>query len=402
MRRVSVTLPARVSSICGSAAFVLVLALASCSDETAKAPVAPGNGVGGGAGSAGASGASGLGGAAGGAGVGPSAPRTITALDDVRITSDAAAPTFQKADANIDWQSGPFASARLVVDLTSTCFPFEKWKANPPPDGENWPADCDAFDRNFELLLDPPADAASGRPAVELVRAITPFGGPLHLDVDITDFANGLPGAHVLRTTIATWSDAAGKVSGSKGGWNVSARIELVPGVAPRNVLAVLPLWNGAHTTETMLSPLPFDVPSGTTSSRIEVRATGHGGPNTGKGCSGPAEEFCRREIVPRLDAADLEPLDPWRNDCDALCTITHHDGSVLKEFDYCAENPCGAIGSVNAPRANWCPGSITPPFVIEDARLSAPGAHAFDWTISRLEPGGSWRLSATYFAFGP
>jgi hypothetical protein len=72
-----------------------------------------------------------------------------------------------------------------------------------------------------------------------------------------------------------------------------------------------------------------------------------------------------------------------------------------LNEFDYCAENPCGAIGSVNAPRANWCPGSITPPFSLSTAPLAVPGPHTFSWALSRLEPGGSWRLSATYFALG-
>jgi hypothetical protein len=345
----------------------------------------------------------GAGGAAG-AGATTAAPSTLVAFSGVRISSDSSQPNFQKADTSIDWGQGPFASVRLVVDLSTTCFPFETWASNPPPSGQNWPADCDAFDRNFEFLLDPPADEATGRPAVELIRAITPFGGPLHLDVDITDFANGLPGAHVLRTTIATWSDSSGTVSGSHGGWGVTTKIEVVPGPAPRRVLAVVPLWNGSQTAETVLSPLSFEGPSGATDARIELRATGHGGPNTGKGCLGPAEEFCRREIEPRVDGATLEALDPYRNDCDELCTIAHHeaDGTGPGSFDYCSENPCGAISSVRAPRANWCPGSLTPPFVIQADALRAAGPHTFDWSVSRIEPGGSFRLSATYFAFGP
>jgi hypothetical protein len=342
-------------------------------------------------------------GAAGSAGAADT-PSTLVAFDGVRVSSDSSQPNFQKADTTIDWGAGPFASVRLVIDLSTTCFPFENWASNPPPSGQNWPADCDAFDRNFEFLLDPPSDETTGRPAIELVRAITPFGGPLHLEVDITDFANGLPGAHTLRSTIATWSDSSGTVSGSNGGWGVTARIEIVPGPAPRRVLAVVPLWNGSQTSETALAPLTFEGPSGATDARIEVRATGHGGPNTGKGCLGPAEEFCRREIEPHLDGVALAILDPYRNDCDELCTITHHDddGTGPGSFDYCAENPCGAISSVRAPRANWCPGSLTPPFVIQADALAAAGPHTFDWSISRIEPGGSFRLSATYFAFGP
>ena len=43
---------------------------------------------------------------------------------------------------------GAYAQATLIVDLASTCFPFESAAA--PPAGQNWPADCDAFDRNFD------------------------------------------------------------------------------------------------------------------------------------------------------------------------------------------------------------------------------------------------------------
>src|SRR5690606_17743400 len=126
------------------------------------------------------------------------------------------------------------------------------------------------------------------------VRAITPFGGPLDFEIDVTDVANGRPGAHELAVSIATWSDASGQVTGSNGGWNVTARFEMVPGPAPRNVLAVTPLYDGSQTTPD--SPaVELEVPAGTTSSRIEYRVTGHGGVAFGCGTS-PAEEFCQRQ----------------------------------------------------------------------------------------------------------
>lgn len=128
---------------------------------------------------AGAGGASA--GAAGAAGGVPGTPSTV--FDNVRITSNSAGPNFQQANATVDFGAGPFTKVTLVVDLASTCFPFDGWKTNPPPTGQNWPADCDAFDRNFEFTLDEPKDATD-TPAIELVRAITPFGGPLHLEVE--------------------------------------------------------------------------------------------------------------------------------------------------------------------------------------------------------------------------
>jgi hypothetical protein len=101
------------------------------------------------------------------------------------------------------------------------------------------------------------------------------------------------------------------------------------------------------------------------------------------------------------IDGVALLPFEPWRSDCEELCTITHY-GPPSGGFDYCLENPCGAIQSVQAPRANWCPGSLTPPFVFEEAPLSAAGDHTFDWTIANVGEGGSWTVSATYFAYGP
>ncbi|WP_437679189.1 peptide-N-glycosidase F-related protein [Sorangium sp. So ce131] len=347
-------------------------------------------------------GAGGTGGA-GGAAPAPSYadPYTIAAFERVRITSDSSQPNFQRADVDIDLHDGPFASVKLVVDLETTCYPFDTWQDNPPPEGENWPADCDAFDRNFELSLDDPDDPAAAPPGIELVRAITPFGGPLHLEVDITDVANGLPaGKHRLRTVIPTWSDANGEVSGSNGGWNVSAVVEVVPGPAPRKVLAVIPLFNGSQTTADAPGPLAVEVPEGTVSSRLEYRVTGHGGGEMESGCIGPAEEFCKRSHVIRVDGAELETLLPWRTDCEKLCTLTHY-GPEDDGFDYCLENPCGATSSVRASRANWCPGSESPPLTWDADALRTPGSHTFGWEISKVAEGGAWRISAVYFAFG-
>lgn len=111
-------------------------------------------------------------------------PYTVKLLDDARIGSDSTQPNFQRAAATLQPLGKTAAHAVLTVALTSTCYPFDKWATNPPPSGQNWPADCDAFDRNFEVLLGGPGDT---RPRIELIRAITPFGGPLAVTADVTD-----------------------------------------------------------------------------------------------------------------------------------------------------------------------------------------------------------------------
>jgi hypothetical protein len=322
------------------------------------------------------------------------APYADTAFDAVRITSDGSKPNFQQATTSVTFHDGPFASVKLVVDLASTCFPWSQWQQHPPPSGQGWPAECDAFDRNFDLTFD--AAQKDGDPAgFNVIHAITPFGGPEHLETDITDLANAAPGAHRLRVVIPTWSDGAGKVSGSNGGWNVTARIVATPGTPPRKVLAARALFEGGvplHSPE-----IPFTVPAGTTSARLELRTSGHGGGQGDAHCIGPAEEFCHRGLTVNLDDQPLDTIDPWRTDCTSLCTMT--SGGPFGQ--YCKENPCGSPDSVRAPRANWCPGSETPPFTWTSDVLRAAGDHKFAWDFSAIAGGGSWQVSAIYYAYG-
>ncbi len=324
-------------------------------------------------------------------------------FDNARIGSDSAKPNFQKVSVDVEpLKGGPFANVKLVIDLTSTCFPFDTWKTtNKPPAGQNWPADCDAFDRNFETIMVDPA-ATKETPTLELVRAITPFGGPEHIEQDVTDLYNApsmAKGKRTIEIHITTWSDGAGKVSGSNGGWNVSAHLEVTPGPAPHKVLAVIPLYDGNYDSKTVPADLPFTLPAGTTSSLIEYRVTGHGGTDASAdtACIGPAEEFCKRSHHVFVDGKTLADLTPWRADCKNLCTIAHSD--VIAS--YCAENPCGAVSSVRAPRANWCPGSMTPPITWTPDGLKSPGDHTFKFVIDKIADGGSWRSSATLYAFG-
>ena len=321
-------------------------------------------------------------------------PYTLTVFDNTRINSHGDQENFQNAFADVDLINGPFSNVTLTIDLETTCFPFEEWTA--PPSGERWPADCDAFDRNFEFILDPATDPEDP-PGIELVRAITPFGGPLHIEVDVTDVANARQGLHTIQAHITTWSDGAGQVSGSNGGWSVSAQLDVTPGPMPNIVLALIPLMNTSLGVDQGEGSVSFTVPSRASRTRLEYRTTGHGGgSDSSSACIGPAEEFCRRSHSLSLNDAVFYSATPWRDDCAELCTRATND---LLQGEYCAENPTGAIQSVEAPRANWCPGSVTPPFTKKLGSLDA-GEHTFGYKIEGIYEGGSWRTSAMIFLF--
>jgi len=323
-------------------------------------------------------------------------PVQVPILTRVHISSDESAEYFQRALADVDFGELPVARATLRVKLESPCFPFEGWVEQGVPAMQRWPALCDAFDRTLSVTLDSAEPATSAELGFELLRAITPFGGPLQVETDVTDVVNGLPGTHQLGLRIDTWSDADGLVSGSKGEWIASAELLLWPGTPPRNVLAVVPLMLEGQT-EPDAAPLMFEVPSGVGSARIEYRATGHGAAFA-LGCIGPAEEFCRRTHELRLDGELLAELQPWR-ECTGYCTLTANDsGQGPRQF--CAENPCADPNSARAPRANWCPGSMTDAFVLEAPALVVSGEHELTRNIAELAPSGVWTVSATYFAF--
>lgn len=338
--------------------------------------------------------------ASGQADAGEWAPYEETLFDHVRIASDGSQPNFQRAHAEVDFRGLQFSSATLVVDLATTCYPFENWQTDPPPSGQNFPADCDAFDRNFEISFDQP-QKPDDPPAVEVMRAITPFGGPEHQEIDITDFANGRPGKHRIDVVIPTYSDGSGQVSGSAGGWDVTVKLRATPGAPPRNVLAVIPLVDESRHLGDPAAATTFTVPRGARSTRLEYRVTGHGGATDhSPACIGPAEEFCRRTHHLSLDGHELDAFVPWRTDCASLCTLTHY-GPASGGFDYCLQNPTGAIPSVKAARANWCPGSLTPPRAYDPALLHTPGSHTFSYAIDDEAAGGVWRVSAVLYVFG-
>jgi len=330
----------------------------------------------------------------------------IDVLARARVGSENSTgwPMTGSASGDVDWQQGPFANVTLIVDLDTTCYPFEMWTANPPPAGQNYPADGDAFDRNFNAFIDDGPGASRAVP-FEVMHAITPFGGPEHLEIDVTDLANALPGKHRLRVELTSFSDAAGQITASNNGWTVSARVAVTPGAAPRRVLAAIPLYAGRVEMGGAPPTVSFEAPEGTVTGRLEYRTSGHGqGSMDDPACAGPAEEFCSRHHSVLVDGAQVKDVNPYRIDCASLCTIQHHPpfGPFRTGLDYCAQNPLGLPASVRASRANWCPGSMTPPYSWTDIpALAAPGSHTFSFQVSEISAGGRWMVSAIYYAYG-
>jgi len=370
---------------------------AGSSPNTGGAGAAGGTGVA----TAGSSGA-----AAGAAGSANTQPFEHKLLEHTWFSGPELGYDTQFLDRPFDLGAGPFRRVTLTFQLESPCFPFDKWRDNPPPDGHAFPAQCDRFDRLMYFEIDPAA-SPDVAPGTQVLRAITPYGGPLEKSVDITDFANTHPGPHRLRSFIGTWVDDAGQISGAKGGYFLSVQIAGEPGPPPRAALAAIPLWSGWVQPSTQLKDVQFMLPEGTQRAELSYLVTGHGGgSDASSACIGAADEFCKRTHRVYVDGAALKPegyanaaFVPWRDDCAALCTPAQGHPMMGR---YCRENPNRAESSVTAPRANWCPGDDVAPIRLQlPAASSTPGAHSARFAIDGIHADGRWQVALVVYAYG-
>jgi hypothetical protein len=332
-------------------------------------------------------------------------PSELTLLDHAWFSGPMLGYDTQFMDRTFDLGPGPFAEVTMTFQLESPCFPFDKWTQSPPPDGQMFPAKCDRFDRLMYFEVDPAADATAA-PGLQVLRSITPYGGPLEKTADITAFANTHPGVHSLRSFVGTWVDDQGQVSGADGGYFVSVRIHVKSGMPVKRALAVTSLFSGWVGVDTKLSDLSFTLPEGTTRAELVYLVTGHGGAmDPSSACIGAAEEFCKRTHHLTVDGAELTPRGfsqpafvPWRDDCGKLCTMAQ--GHPMMGA-YCKENPNRMAGSVTAPRANWCPGDAVAPIAAElsAAQLKA-GKHQARFAIDDIYPEGRWQVALAVYAY--
>ena len=178
------------------------------------------------------------------------------------------------------------------------------------PPGHNFPRLCDGFDRTFLLSLDDPTDPDGEPPGIELVRAITPFGGP-----------PGRRGHHRRcerppgASTTFTSTSRRGSIRRSR-----ERRRRRMDRVGPHRPRAGNPTSFGAFGRsadvrkphERELGPLSFTVPGATTpASSTARRATAGQWVPDDANCIGPAEEFCERSHAISLDGALLARVRP-------------------------------------------------------------------------------------------
>jgi hypothetical protein len=319
------------------------------------------------------------------------APVTIPLLPPgVRLSGvqgiDAGANTvFQTMTNTVTIPAGCYASASVQFAIKTGC-------VGPAPAGQNWPAKCDPFDRLARVTL-----ADSGHTPLILLDAVTPFGANATWTADVTDYVPALVGTHSIAAFVSSYATADGQASGTDAGFDVDVSLTLTPGVPPRDVVAVVPIWR--QTIDPKTAPLTsmLTAPPGAAHARLDFFTTGHGAQGSLQEC----DEFCMKLNTVTVDGTKVYAKAPWK-DCSNDCTQVPRSGTFScggQTFNYtCKENPTSCPSSPVAPRANWCPAQQVPPFALPLDDSIATGTHTVGLSVTGVEGNFEVGLAAVFW----
>ncbi len=242
-------------------------------------------------------------------------------------------------------------------------------------------------------------------PAIELMRFFTPFGVGAFNKKRIID---GYPWADsaVYKQDITALIPSnqneitVGVYIGNydKGGHKLSLELDFYPDKEmPAAEKYIQPLFNTVNILEaegqnygklfdTDTLKVEFTIPDSLQNMSLLFTTTGHGGWENG-------DEFVPKLNQVYLDGKEIFHITPWRTDCGTYRLLNPASGNF----------PDG-LSSSDLSRSNWCPGTLTPPFIVPIAALGK-GKHTLQVAINQGKPeGGSFShwcvsgvLTATY-----
>ncbi|MBI5868699.1 MAG: T9SS type A sorting domain-containing protein [candidate division Zixibacteria bacterium] len=237
-----------------------------------------------------------------------------------------------------NWAVFPSAATayrRIVLSVTYRC-----------PDSLR----CGEWDYIDGIFLRRTGGTDSPSRDIELARMISPYGsrfGPswhFTWQTDITDFG------FLLHDSVEIEFNHGGYESNTDRGWLITLDFALTEGPPALPILGMDTLWNGtfpygdtSKPIENLLRPIPFTDRFGAQWARLRIVQTGHGMDDS-ENCA----EFCSKTRRVLLDDSVRDERQLWRR---------------------CGTNPLyPQAGTWLYDRANWCPGSIVRPDIVDFA----------------------------------
>ncbi|MET3731571.1 PNGase F N-terminal domain-containing protein [Moheibacter stercoris] len=237
-------------------------------------------------------------------------------------------------------------------------------------------------------------------PLIELMRFFTPFGVK-HFNDRVTLKDKVWHEVVPYRQDISSYSSLLsekevylGVFIGNydKGGHRISMNVTIHKSFGEeKETKKVVPLFNTLNVMEmagqeyaTMFNvdkglEMEFELKEPLKNAQLRYITTGHGGWGNG-------DEFVPKKNTILLNGKIIFDLIPWREDC----------GSY-RLFNPVSGNFGNGLSSSDLSRSNWCPATVTNPYIIELGNLPA-GKHKIQVKIPQGEPEGtsfsSWNIS--------
>lgn len=236
-------------------------------------------------------------------------------------------------------------------------------------------------------------------PLVELIRFFTPFGIKQYND-RLTLKGKVWQDSVLYRQEISDYAELMndkevyiGAYIGNydQGGHLISTHITIHKEETTLPIKKVIPLFNTLNVMEmagqeygTMFSSekglyVEFELTEKLKHAKLRYTTTGHGGWENG-------DEFVPKKNTILFDGQTVFDLIPWREDC----------GSY-RLYNPISGNFSNGLSSSDYSRSNWCPGTLTQPYIIDLGDLEA-GVHKIQVKIPMGEPEGSsyslWNVS--------
>ncbi len=248
------------------------------------------------------------------------------------------------------------------------------------------------------------------KPAVEIMRFMTPFGvgyysekakrKPVYIPLwekqvtweeDVTQLASRLQGDVYIGVWLDTWTPQ---------GYVVNFSLEYQESEGPahsQKKTQCEPLLNTIYYLGEQGYPdifarkdivVDFQLPEDTKNATLYYTVTGHGGHDGG-------DEFVKKENIISHNGKEIHRFIPWRDDCASFRRFNPTSGVWLekdtasyldfKERRYKQKVIEERIASSDYSRSNWCPGSDVPPVKIPLGKL-IKGKHQFTFSIPKAQ----------------
>ncbi|WP_281635528.1 PNGase F N-terminal domain-containing protein [Flavobacterium marginilacus] len=238
-------------------------------------------------------------------------------------------------------------------------------------------------------------------PPIEILSFFTPFGVNYFNDkrkINNYNWAKDVVYKEEVSSLIPTDEDEIwiGVFIGNydSGGHKISLELDCYPEMSKNDIVSknnyIAPLFSTVNTLEMSgqnygslfandTLKVNFEITADVSNLQLLYTTTGHGGWDGG-------DEFVPRMNKILIDGKEMFKIIPWRTDCATYRLSNPASGNF----------PDG-LSSSDLSRSNWCPGTLTPPYIIPLPTLSK-GKHLLEVVIEQGPDYGSssnhWNIS--------